>query len=272
LVGRTFLSATSGCTHPLVPQLTYSSLVAKWFSLHNSNRQAPPILPQFDLPALTPGQILLITGPSGSGKSTLLRRLRRRCQIPLINIPRIALWRKPVIDHFPHISIESALAHLSRVGLAEAHCYLLPPRHLSDGQRWRLRLALALSQVSKNDDRGGMGNCNEMPVSSPAFHCLLCDEFTSLLDPITASVVARVLRRAITPDSNLCAVLACSRTDILRALAPDLIIRCDFGSLQFCKKTKGESYVCQGETSQASEFHSRPPDPQTRRPRRLQSP
>ena len=232
----------------------HSTVISKWFELGPSNKQKLPILPRIRLPQPAPGQIILITGPSGAGKSTLLRRFRRRCNIPMINMPRIALSRKAVIDHFPHIAIESALAHLSRVGLAEAHCYLLPPRYLSDGQRWRVRLALALSQPADQ--------CR----------CLLSDEFTSLLDSTTAAVVARVLRRAITPDSNLCALLACSRSDILRALSPDLIIRCDFGNLQFWKKSKGGNYVLEGETAQSSKFHSRPPCPQARHPRRLQIP
>src|ERR1043165_9153714 len=120
--------------------------------------------------------------------------------MPIINTPRIPLADDAVIDHFRHSSVESALSHLSRVGLAEAHCYLLPPKYLSDGQRWRLRLALGLSRV--ND--GGTD-----------ISCLVCDEFTSLLDRISAAVVARVLRRAITPHSGLCALVACSRPDLL---------------------------------------------------------
>jgi ABC-type ATPase with predicted acetyltransferase domain len=242
----------------------HSSLISKWFGVHSTPRFPTIHIPH--LPPPSPGQIILITGHSGSGKSSLLRRFRRRCKIPLINIPRIPLSRQAVIDHFPHITIESALRHLSRVGLAEAHCYLLPPKYLSDGQRWRLRLALALSRARKTYHLGGMGSRILVPVS-----CLFCDEFTSLLDPISACVVARVLRRAITPDSNLCALLACSPTDILRALSPDLIIRCDFGKLELWKKSKGERYEPAGETSAASVIYSRPPRPQTRHSRRLQS-
>jgi len=254
-----------------VSAVPHSLLVSKWFGLESSKRTRAPLPTIINLPQLLPGQILLLTGPSGSGKSTLLCRLRRRCKIPLINIRRIPLSSKPVIDHFQSSSIEGALSHLSRVGLAEAHCYLLPPRHLSDGQRWRLRLALALCDLSKDQDRGGMGNCIQLPVSSRHPSCLLCDEFTSLLDPITACVVARVLRRAVTPESNLCAILACSRTDILRAVNPDLIIQCDFGNLELLRKTKGESYVLEGETSQTIQLHSRPTHPRARKSRRLQT-
>jgi len=230
----------------------YGALISKWFSIDTRRRLPTASSPHLDPPAA--GEIVLVTGPSGSGKSTLLRRFRRRCKEKMIDVARIALGRSAVIDHFRHISIESALAHLSRVGLAEAHCYLLPPRYLSDGQRWRLRLALALS------------------YDSDAARCLLCDEFASLLDPITASVVARVLRRAVTGESNLGAVVASCRSDIVRALAPDLMVRCDFGTVQCWRKEKGGSYVNCGETSAAPGFCSRSADAQKRQPAGLQSP
>lgn len=153
--------------------------------------------------------------------------------MPIINIQRIGLSGRAVIDQFGHVSIESALAHLSRVGLAEAHCYLLPPGRLSDGQRWRLRIAMALSRES---DR----RC-----------CLICDEFASLLDSITAAVVARVLRRAVSASPKLCAIVASSRGDIANALSADVIIRCDFGKVEVWKKAKGGGYVHAGEISRA---------------------
>src|SRR5882724_549879 len=110
-------ATTSSCATAVsaVSPHFHSPLIARWFNLDNSPQRRLSLLPKIKLPQLLPGQIILLTGPSGSGKSTLLRRFRRRCQIPLINIPRIPLTHEAVIDHFPHISIESALSHLSRV-------------------------------------------------------------------------------------------------------------------------------------------------------------
>src|SRR2546425_7961980 len=90
------------------PHSSHSLLITQWFGLKSSPHHPAAALPQ--LPPITPGQILLITGPSGSGKSTLLRRLRRRGKIPLVKLPRLPRASAPVIDLFPHLSIESALA------------------------------------------------------------------------------------------------------------------------------------------------------------------
>jgi ABC-type ATPase with predicted acetyltransferase domain len=233
-------------------QTNHSSLISTWFntgakSCSDLRKSASSACNSALL--FRPGQITLITGPSGSGKSTLLRRLRRRCPIPITDIATVPLANSSVIDLFSHIRIEDALAHLSRVGLAEAHIYLSTARKLSDGQRWRLRLALALSRVRQRKA------------------CLVCDEFASLLDSVTAAVISRVLRNTVAPASTLGAILATSRENLIRPLAPDQIIRCNFGSLELWKK-KGECYVRQtGEGAQPVIVHPRAVDPRTRHAR-----
>lgn len=198
--------------------------IRRWFDVDRRDRRARP--PGVDRDILRraspdPGQITLICGPSGAGKSSLLRQLRchmepgcRRIDLGRLRLP----VDRAVIDCFGHADIEAVLECLSRVGLAEAWCYLKTPMELSDGQRWRLRLALAMSRRNR---RG-------------ATTMILCDEFAALLDRVTAAVVARALRRCVSSSEHrVSALVATSHEDLVGALRPDKVIRCDFGKCDF---------------------------------------
>ena len=105
-------------------------------------RVAPPLA----LPA--PGELFLLAGASGSGKSSLLRAMRGRAARSgtlVIDLRRLPLPRGlPTLDLFDDEPIPHTLRRLSRVGLAELWTWLRPASQLSEGQRWRLRVALAL--------------------------------------------------------------------------------------------------------------------------------
>ena len=136
--------------------------------------------------SLRPGTITLIAGPSGAGKSTLLRAARAaqpgRRWIDLADFPdpstptptptSTAIAASPLVDCFPGLSLRDALALLARVGLAEAWTYLRTPAELSEGQRWRFRLALALHEASRSrsdaDDVDDARAAREFAASSAA--------------------------------------------------------------------------------------------------------
>ena len=172
-----------------------------------------------------PGAITLVTGASGSGKSSLLRALRRSIDARWIDLDDVELRDVPVVDCFHRRSLETTLALLARVGLAEAWTYLRTPSELSDGQRWRLKLALALDEASREEaSRRGAG---------PQRRTILCaDEFCAVLDRVTAMIVARTLRRATratcAPCAPLSAIVSTSHDDLVDALQPDLVLTCDF--------------------------------------------
>jgi uncharacterized protein len=171
------------------------------------------------LPA--PGQVVLVTGASGGGKSSLLRRLRRfRARHRWIDVQRTRLPAVPTVDCFgPDVPVLDALKLLSRVGLGEAWTYLRTPAEISDGQRWRLRLALALRAAHRCE-------ATRDPI-------LVCDEFAALLDRITACVIARMLRRAVSAaGTRASAIVATSHEDLIGALQPDVIVTCDFGTIE----------------------------------------
>jgi len=164
---------------------------------------------------IAPGDIVYILGPSGAGKSVLLRELQRCVPAPeAIALSTVALPDdRTVIDCFDDDLIAS-LRTLNRVGLGDVFSMLNRPSRLSDGQKYRFRLAQAL-------------------VSGRPF--VFADEFCSELDRITAATVAFNVHRFIKdtalrdphrPRTTL--ILASSRDDILIDLAPDVVIDKDF--------------------------------------------
>lgn len=176
-------------------------------------------LPQLATQVLThlkPGRLVLITGASGSGKSSLLAELDRRLDHLAVPVHNSPLPDAIAVDCFPQIETEAALELLCRFGLGEVYTYLSPARKLSTGQQFRLRLAMAWARM----------------IACPSPRVLLCDEFATQLDPISAGVLARLVRRQISADGRLCMVAATCHEAITQALKPDLLVHCDFGQFR----------------------------------------
>ena len=72
-----------------------------------------------------------------------MRMLRPRAR--WMDLQAIELPDTPLVDCFEGTELDRTLALLSQVGLAEAWSYLRTPAELSEGQRWRLKLALAIA-------------------------------------------------------------------------------------------------------------------------------
>lgn len=203
---------------PLPPIRTWrGQRVADYFDLPASRQPTASPQPLQSLPIPQSGQVMLISGASGAGKSSLLRRIvahEEHIGRRIIDLARLVLPDAPAVDCLPDLPLEQALALLGQMGLGEAWTYLRTPAELSDGQRWRLRLAVALHEFERDPAR-------------PA--TLICDEFAALLDRVTAAIVSRAIRRVIDTHPSLAAVVATSHDDVALPLKPDRIVRCDFG-------------------------------------------
>lgn len=240
----------------------YQEHVRRWFDLprrvtrrfHRVGARAVPTGDTLDRLLPAAGELLLIVGPSASGKSSLLARLRARLRsapvdvtgIPLAlpdgrgatTVDRVVAAIDPTgatADETPdacEARLVRALELLSRVGLAEPVDYLRHPARLSEGQRFRLRLAVALAEAQRR------AACTPAVVhDTPATVVLTCDEFASSLDELTACVVSRCLRREVDathPGSGagLSAIVVTARPTgaIVEALRPNRVVRCDFGA------------------------------------------
>jgi len=160
---------------------------------------------------ITPRDIVYITGDSGSGKSILLKALendiKRDLKLTAINIDDI----KPVPDE-PIIetvgsTFEEAIELLSRVGLNDAYLFLRTYEQLSEGQKYRYRLA-------------------KLMESNAQFWIM--DEFCSTLDRETAKIVAFNVQKQARRLGK--AVLAATtHTDLFEDLAPSIHIHKGWG-------------------------------------------
>jgi ABC-type ATPase with predicted acetyltransferase domain len=153
------------------------------------------------------GDIVFITGASGAGKSILLSELENK--MPKEKRVNLCDFEMPadraVIDCISG-DVVSAMRLLTSAGLGDVFSMLNCPQQLSEGQQYRLRLAMALASGKK---------------------VIFADEFCSRLDRITAGAICRNVRRLAKRD-KVTFVLASSLDDIAADLLADVIIVKDF--------------------------------------------
>ncbi|MCE9590192.1 MAG: ABC transporter [Planctomycetes bacterium] len=209
--------------------------VAAMFGLGIDEGREVVIVPPMRL-TLVPGRVVFVTGASGGGKSTILNLIERGLSegsfagearvIRFDRLPEPA--DRPLVDGFGEAPLERVLAWLSLAGLNDAFVMLRRPCELSDGQRYRLRLAQAFQAV-EGEER---------------FCVVLADEFGATLDRVTAKVIARNVRRWVRNGERedakpraagekrggVCFVAATTHDDLLEALEPDVLIEKQAGS------------------------------------------
>ncbi|MFL6209806.1 MAG: GNAT family N-acetyltransferase [Pyrinomonadaceae bacterium] len=189
----------------------------------DGTQMSSPVLNKFTL-SIQPGDVVLTTGASGSGKSTLLKLLTLS-DSRLSGITKISGivhrpsqkeigvlssdWssRLPLVNQIGG-SLEESIAILNSVGLAEAHLYLKTPKQISEGQRYRFSIA-RLCYARK-------------PV-------WIADEFASTLDPYTAAVVAKGLRKQAARAGATLIVAAPHINNFVSSLAPTQLIILKWG-------------------------------------------
>lgn len=169
---------------------------------------------------LAPGRIVFVTGSSGGGKSTLLRLIREQIDrddtahaLSFDALPEIP--DRPLVDCFPQRTLGETLGLLSLAGLNDAFVMLRKPSQLSDGQRYRLRLAQAMAMA-------------EADVLPHLHKVVLADEFCATLDRVTAKALARNVRKWVNKN-NVSFIAATTHDDLLESLAPDVLIEKHLG-------------------------------------------
>jgi len=150
------------------------------------------------------GSVVYITGQSGGGKSVALRELAALMAArgkSVVNLDGIEFKDAPLIDQIGK-DTNDAIRLLSIAGISDAYLYVRKPQELSDGQRYRFRLAKAIESGAK---------------------VWVADEFLAILDRTTAKVIAYSLQKHARREGATLMV-ATTHTDMVADLSPDLTI------------------------------------------------
>lgn len=154
--------------------------------------------------AVADGDIVYITGQSGGGKSVLLRELSAQMAArgrTVVNLDQIIFEDRPLIDQIGRDTNE-AIKLLASAGINDAYLYARKPQELSDGQRYRFRLAKAIETGAQ---------------------VWVADEFLAVLDRTSAKVIAYSLQKTAR-RAGATVIVATTHTDMVDDLYPDLFI------------------------------------------------
>jgi len=155
------------------------------------------------------GDIIYIHGQSGSGKSLALRDLAAELQsrgYSVGNIDAIKLEDRPLVSQIG-VDVKEALGFMNQAGLNDAYLWVRTPAELSDGQKYRFRLAKLIESRAE---------------------VWVADEFGAVLDRETAKIVAFNLSKAARAVGATL-IVATTHGDLVDYLAPTLTMEKLFG-------------------------------------------
>jgi ABC-type ATPase with predicted acetyltransferase domain len=154
-----------------------------------------------------PQDIVYITGDSGSGKSVLLRAIKADLGEEAIDLTEVAVdTEKPLIETVG-ATVEEGLELLSKLGLNDAFLFLRTYSQLSDGQKYRYRIAKLIESGKQ---------------------WWLMDEFAACLDRDTAKIIAYNLQK-IARQQGKAVIAATTHSDLQEDLKPSVLVRKRFG-------------------------------------------
>jgi ABC-type ATPase with predicted acetyltransferase domain len=160
---------------------------------------------------VAPGDIVFATGASGAGKTTFCEAIADELggvDFDEVDVPRDV----PVVEIFPDdFDVDETQKYMGMFGLGDAHLNLRTYEELSQGQRYRTKLAYTAAR----------------------HQVIFADEFCATLDRETAKTISYSIRRQTLKgrlDNTF--IFATTHRDIIQDLRPDLLVDFDENAVQ----------------------------------------
>jgi ABC-type transport system involved in cytochrome c biogenesis ATPase subunit/GNAT superfamily N-acetyltransferase len=153
------------------------------------------------------GDLVYVTGDSGGGKTLLLRAFKGYFGDEAIELSDLQVDPEETLIEGVGKDVKEAIEILSLCGLNDAFLFLRKCKELSDGQKWRYRLAKLV-------------NSRERSV-------WIVDEFCASLDRVMARIVAFLFQKTARKLGRT-VVVAAVHGDLVEDFQPDILVEKGF--------------------------------------------
>jgi len=153
------------------------------------------------------GDLVYLTGDSGGGKTLLLKAFRDFFGDETIELGDLEIDPEETLVEGIGGNVKEAIETLSLCGLNDAFLFLRKYKELSDGQKYRYKLAKLMDNKEKN--------------------VWLIDEFCATLDRVMAHIIAYLIQK-VARKYGKTVVVATTHRDLIEDFQPDVIVEKGF--------------------------------------------
>jgi len=153
------------------------------------------------------GDLVYITGDSGGGKTLLLKAFREFFGDEAIELGDLEIDPEETLVEGVGGNVKEAIETLSLCGLNDAFLFLRRYKELSDGQKYRYKLAKLMDNKEKN--------------------VWIIDEFCATLDRVMAHIIAYLIQK-VARKLGKTVVVATTHRDLVEDFQPDIIVEKGF--------------------------------------------
>ena len=150
------------------------------------------------------GDLIYITGDSGGGKSMLLLSFKKFFGDEAIGLDDLMVDPEETLVEGVGKDVTEAIKILSFCGLNDAFLFLRKYKELSEGQKYRYKLAKLMDREDKS--------------------VWIVDEFCATLDRVMARVIAFLLQK-VARRCGKTVIVASTHTDVVDDFQPDILVK-----------------------------------------------